>query len=42
LGKNGEKLETMEGQETYEKKDDEDNPGRRRNQEGKIRDIRVD
>jgi len=42
LGKNGEKLETIERQETREKGDNEDNPGRRRGQEGKIRDMRVD
>jgi len=31
LGKNGEELEMMEGQETYKKKDNEDNPRGRRN-----------
>jgi len=41
LGKNGEELEMMEGQETCEKRDDENNPGRR-NQGGKIRYTRVD
>jgi len=37
----GEELETMEGQETHEKRDDEDNSRGRRNQGGKIRDTRV-
>jgi len=41
LGKNGEELETMEEQETCEKRDDEDDPGGRRNQEGKVRHTRV-
>jgi len=41
LGKDGKKLETMEGQETRKKRNDEDNPrGRRRG--GKIRNMRVD
>jgi len=30
LGKNGEKLEMIEGQETSEKRDDENDPGGRR------------
>jgi len=42
LGKNGEKLEMMEGQETHKKRDNKDNPGRKRNQGEKIRDMRVD
>ena len=41
LGKNGEKLETMEGQETCEKRDDENNPRGWRNWRGKIRNMRV-
>jgi len=36
LGKNGEKLETMEGQETHKKRDDEDDSRGRRNQGGKM------
>jgi len=31
LGKNGEELETIKGQETHKKRDDEDDSGRRRN-----------
>jgi len=42
LGKNREELEMVEEQETHKKKDDEDNPGERRNQGRKIRDMRVD
>jgi len=37
LGENGEELETMEGQETHKKGNNEDNSGGRRNQGGKIR-----
>jgi len=42
LGKNGEELEMMEGQETHEERDNEDDSRGRRNQGGKIRDMRVD
>jgi len=35
-------LETMEGQETCKKRDDEDNPRRRRNQGRKIGSSRID
>jgi len=31
MGKNGEELEMMEGQETHKKRDDKDNSGGRRN-----------
>jgi len=42
LGKNEEELEIMEGQETCEEKDNENNFRGRRNQGGKIQDMRVD
>jgi len=34
-------LKTMEGQEIRKKRDDEDNPGRRKNQGRKIRNTRI-
>ena len=42
LGKTGKKLKTMEREETSKKRDDEDDPRGRRNQERKIRSKRVD
>jgi len=42
LGKNGEELETIEGEETHERGGNGDNPRRRRNQGRKIRDTRID
>jgi len=38
----GKKLETMEGQETSKKRDDEDDPRRGRSQRRKIRSSRID
>jgi len=42
LGKNREELEMMEGQETHKERDNEDDSRERRNQGGKIQDMRVD
>jgi len=42
LGEVREELETIEEQETYKKRDDEDDPGRRRNQGRKIGSSRMD
>jgi len=42
LGKIGKELEMMEEQETQEKRNNEDDLRGRRNQEGKLRDTRVD
>jgi len=42
LGKVKEELEMLEGQETHKKRDNKDDPGRRRNQRRKIRSLRMD
>ena len=42
LGKDGKKLEVMEGQEAGKKRDDENNPGRGRRNRRKIGSLRMD
>ena len=42
LGEIRKELETMEGQETSKKRNDEDDPGRERNQRRKIGSSRID
>jgi len=42
LGKDGKKLEAVEGQEASKKRDDENDPGRGRRSQRKIRSLRMD